>query len=440
MRSHEDRTVEPPPAAPRGVQGMPAAAHCRESASAAARSASVAARTPTSNVRASMERRGRSAVPEVAIVGGGVVGVSIAYHLAKLGAREVALLEREPVLGSGSTSRSAGGIRLQFGTAANVRLSQWSLGFLKRLPEEADADPGLRQVGYLMLVADPAHWSDMLANARMQRELGVPVETLSPNEVAARFPYVDATGLRGATFCPEDGYADPYAVVQGLARAARRLGVTIRTGAEVTAIRVAGGRIAGVETAEGPLDAPVVVNAAGPGAGLIGRMAGVEVPVLPYRRQIYVTAPHPGLPGDMPMTIDYDTASWARGDGGGLLMGASDPDEPSSFRTDPDDAGVLLLGRTIMRRLPLLADAEIVRSWAGLYEVSPDENPVLGPVPELPGFFVANGFSGHGFQHSPAVGRVLAEMILGLPPSIDVSTLDLARFREGRAIRENAAI
>ena len=216
--------------------------------------------------------------------------------------------------------------------------------------------------------------------------------------------------------------------------------MVIRTGAEVTGLRVAGGRIAGVDTADGQLPTRVVVNCAGPSAGTVGRMAGVDVPVLPYRRQVYVTAPYPGLPGDMPMVIDYDTAGYVRGDGGGLLMGASDPDEPSSYRTDPDDAGVLLLGRTIMRRVPLLAEAEIVRSWAGLYEVTPDENPVLGPVPELPGFFVANGFSGHGFQHSPAVGRVMAEMILGLTPSVDVSTLDLARFRDGRLIRENAAI
>jgi sarcosine oxidase subunit beta len=266
------------------------------------------------------------------------------------------------------------------------------------------------------------------------------VRTLAPDEVAARFPYVATAGLVGATFCPEDGYADPHAVVQGLARQARRLGVSIRTGTEVTGIRLADGRIAGVDTPAGPLAAPVVVNAAGPYAGPVGRLAGVDVPVRPYRRQVYVTAPHLGLPGDMPMTIDYDTASYVRGDGGGLLMGASDPDEPSSARTDSDDLGVLLLGRTIMRRVPRLAEAEIVRSWAGLYEVTPDENPVLGPVPELPGFFVANGFSGHGFQHSPAVGRVLAEMILGLTPSVDVSSLDLARFREGRPIRENAAI
>jgi sarcosine oxidase subunit beta len=379
-------------------------------------------------------------VAEVVIVGGGVVGVSIAYHLASLGARDVVLLEREPVLGSGSTSRSAGGIRLQFGTAANVRLSQWSLDFFKRMREDLGADPGLRQVGYLMLVADARHWSDLLANVRMQRDLGVPVQALTPGEVAARFPYVDAADLAGATFCPEDGYADPHAVVQGMARQARRLGVVIRTGAEVTGLRVAGGRIAGVDTADGQLPARVVVNCAGPSAGTVGRMAGVDVPVLPYRRQVYVTAPYPGLPGDMPMVIDYDTASYVRGDGGGLLMGASDPAEPSSFRMDPDDAGVLLLGRTIMRRVPLLAEVQIVRSWAGLYEVSPDENPVLGPVPQLPGFFVANGFSGHGFQHAPAVGRVLAEMILGLPPSIDVGTLDLARFRDGRPIRENAAI
>ena len=377
---------------------------------------------------------------EVVIVGGGVVGLSIAYHLARLGGRGIVVLEREDVLGSGSTGRCAGGIRLQFGTEVNIRLSQWSLGFLKRMPDETGADPGLHQNGYLFLTADAQNAEALRRNLHVQQGLGVPARSLSPDEVSARFPYVAAQGLLGATFCPEDGYADPHAVVQGLSRSARALGVSIRLGAEVTGIRVADGRVEGVETGAGPLLAPVVVNAAGPFAARVGRMAGAEVPVQPVRRQIHATAPHPGLPGDMPMVIDFDTSSYVRGDGAGLLMGASDPAEPPSFRTDPDDGALVLLAETIMRRIPRLGDARVLRGWAGLYEVTPDENGVLGPVPEVAGFYLANGFSGHGFQHAPAVGRVLAEMILGQPPTIDVSALGVTRFREGRLIRESAVV
>jgi sarcosine oxidase subunit beta len=377
---------------------------------------------------------------EVVIVGGGVVGVSIAYHLAKLGARGIVLLEREGVLGSGSTARCAGGIRQQFGTAVNVLLSQWSLGFLSGMREETGTDPGLHQVGYLLLTADAARFAAMRDGVDLQRSLGAPVQVLTRAEIAQRFPYIATDDLAGGTFCPADGYADPHAVVQGMAARARAAGVAIRTGAEATGIRVAGGRIAGVETRDGVIAAPVVVNAAGPYAGAVGRMAGVEVPVEPVRRQIYVTAPYAGLPHDLPMIIDFDTSSYVRGDRAGLLMGASDPAEPPSFRTDPDEAGLLLVAETIMRRVPALAEAEIAGGWAGLYEVSPDENGVLGPVPERPGLFLANGFSGHGFQQAPAVGRVLAEMILGRPPFLDVSALSITRFRDGRLIRESAAV
>lgn len=377
---------------------------------------------------------------EVVIVGGGVVGLSIAYHLATLGGQGIVLLEREAVLGSGSTERSAGGVRLQFGTPVNIQLSQWSLAFLKRMRDEVGADPGLRQVGYLFLTADPQRAAQLESNVRLQQALGVPVQALAPPAIAARYPYLASDGLLAANFCPEDGYADPHAVVQGLARRARELGVAIRTGVEVTAVHLREGRVDGVETRAGPLRAPAVVNATGPFAAAVARMAGVDLPVRPFRRQIYVTAPFAGLPADMPMVIDFDTSSYVRREGAGLLMGASDPAEPSSFRTEADDSTLVLLAQTIMQRVPALADAEILRGWAGLYAVTPDENAILGPVPGLVGFYLANGFSGHGFQQAPAVGRVLAEMILGRTPTIDVSPLSLTRFRDGRLIRESAAV
>lgn len=376
----------------------------------------------------------------VIIVGGGVIGLSIAYHLAQKGFREVLVLERELAPIMHSSGRSASGIRLQFSSDVNIRLSQYSLERLKHFEEEMGVPSDLRQVGYLFLLNEPEAWQAFQTQTLLQRSLGVPTELLTPAEIGQRFPWVAGDDLLGASFCPEDGYADAYSVARGYEQQARALGVRILTETTVTAVLTQAGHVSGVETNRGHISAPVVVNAAGAWAGELGRLAGVEVPVKPYRRQIFTTTPFHGLPEEIPLTIDVATSSYCRREGDRVLMGMSDKSEPSSFRTNTDDQFLVKLLEALTRRIPVLEEANIHRGFAGLYEVSPDHNAILGSHPDLEGLFLANGFSGHGFQQAPAVGRVLAELIAGEPPLIDVSSLGLERFRRGTENREHMVV
>ncbi|BDG60938.1 FAD-dependent oxidoreductase [Caldinitratiruptor microaerophilus] len=377
---------------------------------------------------------------DVVIAGGGIVGLATAYYLAARGIRDVLVLEREPALVTGSTARSAGGIRLQFSTEVNIRLSRYGLEVLRRFRDEFGVDPAFRQVGYLFLLSTPEEEAAFRRNLELQRRLGVPVHWLEPGEVARDFPWVNPEGLVGATFCPEDGHADPYTVAMAFGRRARELGVRVATGRSVTGVRVAGGRVRGVDTPAGPVEAPVVVNAAGPDAGAVGRMAGVDVPVEPYRRQVFVTDAFAGLPREIPLTIDFATSSYARREGDRVLFGMSDPEEPPGRPLVVDDAFLVRAAATIAARIPALAEARVARGWAGYYEVTPDHNAIVGPVPEVEGLYVAAGFSGHGFQHGPGVGRVIAEMIAGEEPFLDVRSLSIERFRTGKSLREQGVV
>lgn len=377
---------------------------------------------------------------EVIIVGGGLVGLSTAYHLARIGIRDVLVLEREEALVMHSSGRSAGGIRLQFSSEVNVRLSQYSLERLKHFEEEMGVPADLKQVGYLFLASDPEIWESLKTQVALQNSLGVPSRTLNVAEIKELAPYVVTDDLLGATFCPEDGYADPYSVARGYELRAREMGVRILTETTVTRVLTEGDRVVGVETNRGTFYGRAVLNGAGAWAGELGRMAGVEVPVRPFRRQIYITDPFPALPDDMPFTIDFVTSAYCRKEGNRILMGMSDPDEPESFNSHTNDTFLIKLIETITRRVPVLAEAGIFRGWGGLYEVSPDHNAILGEHPDLQGFFLAVGFSGHGFQQTPAVGRVMAELIAGQKPFIDISPLGLERFRRGQAAHERAIV
>jgi sarcosine oxidase subunit beta len=371
---------------------------------------------------------------DIVIVGAGIVGCSIAYHLALAGARKVVVVERNLIC-SGSTGLSAGGIRLQFATPLNIRLSLESLDMFTRMPEELGIDPGLRQVGYLFLATTEAEEALFAANVALQRQHGVPVRTVSTAEIRRMLPYLALDGVRGGTYCPADGYAAPYEVTMGYAAAARRRGVRFLEQRPVTGIRIAGGRVAGVETAEGPIHAPIVLNAAGPQAGLIGAMAGLDVPVKPYRRQLFTTRPLPQFAQEPPLTIDYHRNWYFRGEMGGCLF-SGPKDEESTFNTNVDWEHLAESVEKALLRLPLLAEAEIHRGWAGLYEITPDNNPILGPVPDLEGFWMAAGFSGHGFQHGPIVGRLMAELLLTGKSHIDVDALQIDRFRSGAGLVE----
>ena len=365
------------------------------------------------------------------------MGASTAYHLARKGGKSIVLLERDDLFGQDATGKCAGGIRYQFATEINVRLSLLSLPMLDRFEEELAQPIGLRYCGYMFLLTSERDVRAFKSNVAVQRRLGVMTEWLTPEQVRGRLPMMQVDDVLAATWHARDGLADPNSVVQGYISGARRLGVTCLAGAEVTGIHVAGGRVRGVLTTGGEIATPVVVNAAGPWAGQIGAMAGLEVPVVPVRRQIAVTTAIPQLPADFPFVIDFAQSLYFHREGPGLLTGMSKPDEPPGFDQRVDHDWEMAHFEAAMARLPLLGDVGISSRWAGLYEVTPDAHPIIGSVPELPGFYCVAGFSGHGFMHGPACGLLLAEEIMdGKAHSLDISSLRLSRFREGKPVVE----
>ena len=358
---------------------------------------------------------------EVVIVGGGALGTSVAHHLAELGVTDVVLLERDQ-LGSGSTSKSAGGFRLQFADELNVRIALRSIGELERL-----GDVGLRQAGYLFLIdseADLAAFREALA---LQQSLGVPSREVSVEEALALVPQLASDGLVGATFCPLDGYATPEAVVQAYARAAAERGVRIRQGEQVVAIRTRRGAIEAVETPSRRIATGTVVCAAGAWSGELAALAGVELPVRGEPRWLHYSPESGGLADETPMTIDFATGFYFHREGPGLVFGGREP-------TLEELAG------PASRRLPLLAELPIQASWWGYYEQSPDHNAIVGETPEPSRFLYGTGFSGHGFQQTPAVGEHLAQLVAGVEPALDLSPFSLDRFRRGELREERFVV
>jgi sarcosine oxidase subunit beta len=364
---------------------------------------------------------------EVVIVGGGIMGTSTAYYLARQGATDVIILERD-LLAQATTGLSVGGIRQQFSHPANIRLSQYSVRVFENFKEEFGADIFFRKAGYLFLAQKEKTWSDFLSSVKTQREMNVPVEVLNPEEIKRRWPYLRVDDLEGGTFGPEDGYADPYLAAMGFADKARRLGVRIEEKTEVIGIRVKDGRIEGVETSRGLITARVVVNVAGPWAGEVARMAGLDLPLKPFRRQVFATSPFAAVPKPVPMVIDQDPTFYFRGEEPNIIMGMSDPGEPSSFNTNVDRDFMERVSEAAVHRAPVLEKAEIIRGWGGLYTITPDDNPIIGAAPGFEGFFSAVGFSGHGFQHAPAVGLIMSDLILSGRSSFDLKPFAYDRF------------
>jgi len=374
---------------------------------------------------------------DVVIIGGGVMGVSTAWHLARRGCGNVVLLERHPFFGTEATGKCAGGIRYQFSTGINIALSQLSLPMLDRFEEEIGQPIDLRRCGYLFLLTDENDVVAFRESMALQHRMGVETAWLDPDEIARMAPLLNMEGVLAGTFHPVDGLADPAGVVQGYASAARRSGALLLNGIEVTGITVADERVTGVVTDQGEIATPTVVNAAGPWAAAVGMLAQVDIPVVPVRRQIAVTTPIPQIPSDLPFIIDFAKSLYFHREGPGVLTGMSNPDEPAGFDQSVDESWESVHLESAMRRLPVLAEAGITSRWAGLYEVTPDAHPILGRVAEVEGFLVICGFSGHGFQHGPACGMLMAEEILdGGAHSLDITSLDLARFEEGRSIEE----
>jgi sarcosine oxidase subunit beta len=363
------------------------------------------------------------------------MGASTAYHLTRNGVRDIMLLEREPMLGMGSTGRNAGGVRHQFSSEANIKLSIESISLFERFADEIGYEIDFHQDGYLFLLSSERALNDFRRNVELQRRLGVQVEFLTPEEARIRAAGLEIDGVIGATFCARDGIADPNGVTMGFAKAAQGAGAEICRETEVTGIRTQAGRVNEVQTTGGTILTHTVVNAAGPYAREIGEMVGVVIPVLPYRRHIFITepvAPGSGVPASKIMVIDFETTFYFHREGPGVLFGMSDPDEPSSYNMTVSWEFLEKITRTAIRRLPALAEAGIAHAWAGLYEMTPDAMPIIGPSKAVEGLFVIAGFSGHGFQHSPAAGRILAEMIVkGQASGLDTTPFSLDRFSRG---------
>lgn len=364
------------------------------------------------------------------------MGASAAYHLAARGAKDVVLLEKEEFFGQGATGRCAGGVRYQFATEVNIRLSLQSLPMLERFPEEMGQQIDYRQCGYLFLLTDEKDIAAFERNVKLQNKLGVNTVWLSGDEIRERLPQMKLADVVKGTLHDKDGLCDPNGVVMGYINAATKLGVQTINGVEVTGMQVTGGKISGVETNKGNIAAPIVLNAAGPWAGLLGKMAGVEIPIEPIRRQMLTTTPLPEIPADFPFVIDFAQSLYFHREGDGLLTGMSNPSEKPGYDQNVDLDWELVNLEKAAERLPLLEKAGMASHWAGLYEVTPDAHPIFGKTP-VEGFYVVAGFSGHGFMHGPIAGKLMSEIILdGKARTVDVSLLDLARFSEGRLIQE----
>jgi sarcosine oxidase subunit beta len=370
------------------------------------------------------------------VVGGGVMGASTAYHLALAGMEQVLLLEKEPYFGQGATGRCAGGVRHQFATEVNVQLSIASLSMLDSFPEEIGQDCDFRKCGYLFVLTQQTDLETFKNNVAMQHRLGIETEWLTGDEIRKRLPQMRFEDALTGTFYHKDGLADPNSTVMGYINAARRMNARALTDVEVLGIDVVNGCIHGVRTNLGQVSTDIVVNAAGPWAGLIGDMVRIDIPITPLRRQMVTTTPLPDLDQDFPFVIDFHQSLYFHREGEGILTGMSNPEERPGFEQRIDEEWELVAMEAAIELMPMLAHAGRLSGWAGLYEVTPDAHPIFGPTP-IEGFYLVGGFSGHGFMHGPISGKLMAEFITeGQASTVDVSMLDLARFSENRLIHE----
>lgn len=399
---------------------------------------------------------------DVVIIGSGIVGSSVAYHLTEKGCTNVLVIEREAHQGKGSTGKSMGGVRSQFATSVNIQMSLYSIDFFSRFDEVVGHPADYRAHGYLFCATNERHLEYLKTNRERQIALGLKNVALVSREDIAKFvPQLRVDDVLGGTFCPTDGFVDPHSVMMGFMLKARERGVRLWLDTEVTGIDVEPSldgrptfprtasastsqtRVTGVLTSRGFVSTRVVVNAAGPWATAVARMAGADLPVEPLRRQLVPTEPFDKLPKRFPMVIDMSTGFHFRREGQGILLAWNDPEETPGFKEDFDPTFVEKILTHAASRVPCLADAEVNprRAWAGLYEVTPDHHAIIGPAPNVAGLYFVNGFSGHGVMHSPASGRITADLILdGHSDLIDASQLSVKRFREGRLLEETAVL
>ncbi len=372
----------------------------------------------------------------VVIIGAGVIGASVAYHLARRGWREILVLDRSDSPGQGSTGKATGGFRAQYATPINVRLSLLSREKLRCFTEETGGNAGYRPAGYLWLASTAGELEVLRSARRVQHQQGLTEAVEVGTEDIARLnPAVSLDEVIGGAFCPSDGFIHPQGILEGYLTAGRKLGVEVEWQVEVTGLRVgAGNSVAGVETSRGPVSSTAVVNAAGAWAARVAQWIGLDLPVAPLRRQVAVTVPTDILPDGMPMTIFTTDGFHLRVRDGRVLLLWPTPGVPGRpFDTGVDAEWIQSVVEKAHRRVPLVRRAAIDRNacWAGLYEVSPDKHAILGPAPECPNLFLLNGCSGHGVMHAPALGQLLSEVISdGAASTLDVSPLRPSRFRE----------
>jgi sarcosine oxidase subunit beta len=384
------------------------------------------------------------ATADVVIIGAGIVGSSIAFHLSEAGVKNVLVIERETRQGLGSTGKSMGGVRAQFSTDVNIRMSVYSIPFFARFEEATGHPSGYKPRGYLFMATNDWHMQYLRKNHARQKSQGLKsAELVSPDDIRKVLPQLRSDDIIGGSFCPTDGFVDPESVMNGFMARAIERGVQLWRGAEVTGIYTDHSTVSGVLTSNGGVSTPVVVNAAGPWAVAVARMAGVDLPVEPLRRMLVLSEPFPGLPDGLPMMIDMSSGWHFRQEGLGILMAWAGSDQQPGFRTDFDPAFIEPVLTHAAARVPDFANLAVNprRCWAGLYAMSPDHHAILGPAPDLRGFYFANGFSGHGVMHSPATGRILADLIVhGQTHIIDAQDLNVQRFADGRAIEETAIL
>ncbi|MBU8932527.1 MAG: FAD-binding oxidoreductase [candidate division Zixibacteria bacterium] len=377
---------------------------------------------------------------DAVIIGGGIIGLSVAFYLAKAKYGQIVVLEKESFLGSGATSKAAGGIRAQFSTKVNVEMSMLSEKLFCRFKEDTGHDALFDQVGYMFLLEEDDAVSQFTNQYELQKSLGFNVELLKPDDIAARAPHISLEGIQLATFSPDDGLGDPHEFLSGYEHAARDMGVDIELEAEVTAIAIEGGKITGLSTPKGNISTPMIINCAGPQGGLIGDMLGSKVAVQPVKRQIVTTGALDFIKPDFPMVVDVKSGLYCHKESQGMLLGWADSSVQPSFdiSIDPDYTDTIL--EKALDRIPQLETAEVANQWAGLYEITPDHHAIIGYDGGIKGVFHCTGFSGHGFMQAPAAGLVTAEILSGKQPSVDITALAPDRFAVGTLVNETNVI
>lgn len=377
---------------------------------------------------------------DAVIVGGGIIGMSVAFHLARAKYGNIVLLEKEQFTGSGATSKAAGGIRAQFSTKVNIEMSMLAIEALERFKEDTGSDALFDQVGYMFLLTNDDDVTTFKKHYELQRSLGLNVELLKPDDIKQYAPHIRLDDVLLASFCKRDGLGDPHEFLSGYEHAARDLGVDIELEAGVSGISVENGQITGVSTAKGDISTNLLINCAGPQAGLISELVGAELPVQPVRRQCVTTGELDFVEPYFPMVVDVASGLYHHKESKGLLLGWANKDVEPSFdiSIDPDYTDAML--EKGLYRIPKLETAEVANQWAGLYATTPDHHSIIDWEPKVNGMFHVTGFSGHGFMHAPAAGQVTMEVLTGKEPSVDIKPLGMERFAKGSLVEETNVI